>query len=187
VLYGVPVGPSKLAELDQLAKDVTIRLLIDNSEHVSILSQYKRCPENHGKPWSVFIKLDMGTFRAGLPLHSPALGELVHAAEDSSGVEIYGFYSYSAKASAGRSVEDAETVLQEHIKGVLQASKLVRDQTLPLTLSIGSSPTARVIGPIREQIGANIKFEIHAGQSKRLKINPLGEVFLIKQRDRDLQ
>ena len=41
----------------------------------------------------------MGGRRAGLPLDSPRLEELVRAAEKAPNIEIYGFYSYSAKTS----------------------------------------------------------------------------------------
>ena len=60
-------------------------------------------------------------------------------------------------------IEIAETVLQNHITAMLQAAKLVSDQEQPLTLSIGSTPTARVIRSIKEEVASNITFEIHAG------------------------
>ena len=160
----MPVGPSMLPELDTLSKTVSIRVLIDHISHVKLLSTYPRCPENRGKPWSVFIKLDMGTRRAGLPLDSPSLKSLIHAAESALNIEIYGFYSYSAKAAQGRSIEDVEAVLQDHIAGVLKATQLVSNPDQSLVLSIGSSPTARVIRKIKEQVGPNIMFEIHAGE-----------------------
>lgn len=156
-----------LPEMDIISKTVTTRLLVDHIDHISLLSKFARCPENRLQPWSVFIKLDMGTKRAGLPPDSAALVELVRAAEEAPNVDIYGFYSYSAKAATSRNVQDAEVVLQEHIHGVLQATKLLRDQKRPLTLSIGSSPTARVIRPIRETCASNITFEIHAGNPPR--------------------
>ncbi|KAH8587669.1 putative serine dehydratase domain-containing protein [Bisporella sp. PMI_857] len=163
VLYGLPIGPSMLPEMDILSKTVTTRLLVDHIDHISLLSKYERCPENKSQPWSVFIKLDMGTKRAGLPPKSAALKELVRVAEDAPNVDIYGFYSYSAKAATSRTIQDAEAVLQEHIDEVLRVTRLLRDQTRPLTLSVGSSPTARVIRPIREKCASNITMEIHAG------------------------
>lgn len=153
-----------LPELDELSTTVTTRLLVDNISHIELLSTCSRRPENRQKPWSVFIKLDMGTKRAGLPLGSPKLQQLIHAAESAPNVDIYGFYFYSAKAAQGRSVQDVETILQEHIEGVLSATRLLSDPTQPLVLSVGSSPTARVIRKIKEQVTPNITFEIHAGE-----------------------
>ena len=149
--------------IDDLSKQVTTRLLVDHIDHIALLSQYIRCEENQSKPWSVFIKLDMGGRRAGLPLDSPRLKELIRAVEQASNVELYGFYSYSAKTANSWSIEIAEKVLQDHITGVLQATQLLSDPTQPVTLSIGSSPTARVLRPIKEQLDPNITIEIHAG------------------------
>ncbi|KAK4942331.1 hypothetical protein LTR10_017938 [Elasticomyces elasticus] len=163
LLFGVPICPSVVPALDQLSRKVTTRVLVDHIDHVSILSRYVRCEENRGKRWSVFIKLDMGGRRAGLPLDSPLLKELVHALEEACNVEIYGFYSYSAKTAHRWTVETAETVLQDHITGVLKATKLLSDPKRPLTLSIGSTPTARIIRAIKEQTPPTITFEIHAG------------------------
>ncbi|EXJ81571.1 hypothetical protein A1O1_07635 [Capronia coronata CBS 617.96] len=176
LLYGVPICPSVVPELDQLSRKVTTRLLIDHIDHVSILSQYVRCRENWGKPWTVFIKLDMGGRRAGLPLDSPELKKLVRAVEEAPNVEIYGFYSYSAKTANRWTVEMAETVLQNHITGVLAATELLSDPTKPLTLSIGSSPTARVIRSIKEQVASNITFEIHAGNLGTFIYNDLQQL-----------
>jgi D-serine deaminase-like pyridoxal phosphate-dependent protein len=153
--------------LDEISRKVTIRLLIDHIDHVSILSKYARCQENRGKPWSVFIKLDMGGRRAGIPPDSPPLEVLIRAVEAAQNVDLYGFYSYSAKTAQEWTVKVAEEVLQEHISGVLKVSALVRDRKKPLTLSIGSTPTAKVISSINEQVGSNITFEIHAGMYQK--------------------
>lgn len=150
--------------MDDLSKQVTTRLLVDHVDHIALLSQYVRCEENRPKAWSVFIKLGMGGRRAGLPLESPRLKELIRAAEQASDVEIYGFYSYSAKTANSWSIEIAETVLQDHMTGVLQATQLLSDPTQPVTLSLGSSPTARVVRPIKEHLPPNITIEIHAGE-----------------------
>jgi D-serine deaminase-like pyridoxal phosphate-dependent protein len=168
VLYGVPVGPSMLPTVDSLDKTVTMRLLIDHIDHVSLLSNYARLPENANKPWSIFIKLDNGSRRAGVPPDSPALGELVRAVEANPKIQLHGFYAYTSTSYASRTLEDAEKYLQEQINAVFSATSLVKDPSQPLVLSIGSSPTARVLRPIREKVPSNITFEIHAGNLRFL-------------------
>jgi D-serine deaminase-like pyridoxal phosphate-dependent protein len=153
-----------LAGLDSLARTVTMRVLIDHIDHVSLLSNYSRLPENAHKPWSVFIKLDNGSRRAGLPPHSAALEQLVRAVEANPKIHLYGFYAYTSTSYASRTPEDAERYLQDQIHAVISATALLQDQSQLLVLSIGSSPTARVLRPIREKVGSNITFEIHAGK-----------------------
>lgn len=46
---------------------------------------------------------------------------------------------------------------------MLAATQMVKDQNAPLILSVGSSPTARVLKPIQAMLPDNVTFEIHAG------------------------
>lgn len=119
----------------------------------------------------LFIKFDMaGTNdsfrRAGLQPGTPALEDLIRLVEDSPNVELYGLYTYSPAASNGCTPEEAKRLLTDHVQEVLRVAELVRDKTQPLVLSVGSSPTANVLGPVMEKVPANISFEIHAGNQR---------------------
>ena len=98
ILYGIPVSPSVLPALDKLSRKTTVRLLVDHVDHVKLLSKYVRVKENESKPWSVFVKLDFGSQRAGLPLHSASLRTLIREVEASPAVNLFGFYSYPARS-----------------------------------------------------------------------------------------
>jgi D-serine ammonia-lyase len=163
VLYGAPIAPSTLPLLDNLSKIVTTRLIIDHPDHISLPQNFQRDPATTTQPWSVFIKLDMGAKRAGLPVSSPVLVSLLCQIEASPNVELYGFYAYSSHAHCTECVSDAEHHLQEQVTEMLRAAEVVADKSAPLVLSVGSSPTARVIKPIKEKMPPNVTFEIHAG------------------------
>lgn len=70
ILYGLPVGPHKLAELHALrlqvqaqstSPDATVRLLIDNDAQISALDKFVAAQASQGQAWSVMVKLDCGT------------------------------------------------------------------------------------------------------------------------------
>jgi D-serine deaminase-like pyridoxal phosphate-dependent protein len=165
LLYGLPIGPSVLPELDLISLTVCTLIIIDHPSHVSLLSNFVRCSQNKAKPWSVFIKIDLGAHRAGLPVDSPALTELLLLVEQEPLIELYGFYAYASHAHCTGSVADAEGILDKQISELLTVSSLVKDKEKPLVLSVGSSPTARVIKPLQEKLPANITLEVHAGMS----------------------
>lgn len=64
ILYGLPVGINKIAELSVLsdemgAHDSTIRLLVDHPDQVHALEQFNR-DRNVSRRWSLFVKVDGG-------------------------------------------------------------------------------------------------------------------------------
>lgn len=136
-----------------------ILLMIDNEQHVHILEAY-----NAPTPWDVFIKLDVGSRRAGVDSESPALRSLVERAERSSAVNIYGFYCHAGHSYNGRDKEAAETLLNVEIASVLNAASLL-PRSRDLVVSIGATPTAHVVRALKHQIPSNIKLELHAGMS----------------------
>jgi D-serine deaminase-like pyridoxal phosphate-dependent protein len=96
VLYGVPPGIDRLGELRSLsdklyANGATLRLMIDHPGQIEALADV---PLPGQRSWSIFIKVDGGGRRAGLPPNSSGMRELIRVAIASPYVDIYGFYSH---------------------------------------------------------------------------------------------
>jgi D-serine deaminase-like pyridoxal phosphate-dependent protein len=135
---------------------VRILLLVDNEEHIDILEK------SGTQTWDVFIKLDVGSHRAGIPANSTALQKLVERADRSSAVNISGFYCHAGHSYAGRSMDEAQKTLETEISSVLNAAALLpADRTL--IASIGATPTAHVVQYLKANIPSNVKVELHAG------------------------
>ncbi|GKT56672.1 alanine racemase [Colletotrichum tofieldiae] len=149
--------------LSDLRKSVKILLMIDHDKQISLLEEFaKKNPEASPVAWDIYIKLDVGTKRAGLPLGGERLQKLIQRVNESSAVSLYGFYCHAGHSYGCRSQEEAESVLTEEINGVLSAAKLiVGDQKL--TLSVGATPTAHVVGSLKTTIPENVTLELHAG------------------------
>lgn len=150
-----------------------ILLMIDNEQHVDILEAY-----NASTPWDVFIKLDVGSHRAGVDRDSPALRSLVKRAEESRSINIYGFYCHAGHSYNGRDQEAAEATLNVEIASALSAASLL-PRSRDLVVSIGATPTAHVIRALKNEIPSNIKLELHAGTT-----NPTGDVYSQQALDR---
>lgn len=158
ILYGLPIRPSALPELEKLRPSVRIVLLIDHEQHVDLLESF-----DASEPWGVFIKLDVGSRRAGVPVDSPRLASLVQRVLSSSATRLYGFYCHAGHSYACRTQDEAEGVLQTEVDAVVQASGLV-PRNYPLIVSIGATPTAHVIGGLKTAPWtANVTLELHAG------------------------
>lgn len=162
VLYGLPVVPAYLPQLSAFRSSVKILLMIDSEQHVAALEKF-----SSDVPWEVFIKVDVGTSRAGVLAGSSALESLVKRADESPAVHIYGFYCHAGHSYASRTAEEAQDVLHAELSGVLEASKLLpADRNV--VISVGSTPTAHVVKSLQEKLAASVKLELHAGMTRLL-------------------
>ncbi|KAF0638368.1 hypothetical protein FPSE5266_01951 [Fusarium pseudograminearum] len=157
-LYGIPVYPGVLPRLIELRKSLRLQLMVDNEQQVSFLEESASSQE----PWDIFIKLDVGSHRAGVEANSDALNRLVKRAEKSSAVNIYGFYCHAGHSYGGRSRKEAEETLNIEVSSVLAAAKLLPSDRR-LIISVGSTPTAHVVESLKASMPENVILELHAG------------------------
>ncbi|EXL97113.1 putative serine dehydratase domain-containing protein [Fusarium oxysporum II5] len=157
-LYGLPVYPGILPRLIELRKSLRIMLMVDNEQQVEFLEE----SASSKQPWDVFIKLDVGSRRAGVEANSAALNRLVESAQKSSAISIYGFYCHAGHSYGGRSRDEAEKTLNIEVSSVLAAAKLLPSDR-QLVISVGSTPTAHVVESLKASMPENIKLELHAG------------------------
>lgn len=164
-LYGLPIAPSKLARLAALRSSIRILLMIDNAQQLDALEAFQSAnPSAPRDSWPIFLKIDVGTRRAGVPATSPRLEDLVRRAEASQVVEVVGFYAHAGHSYGGRSTEAAEGYLSDEVEGVLGAAKLLGGDR-KVVVSVGSTPTAHVVRRLKAEAPDNVTVELHAGES----------------------
>ncbi|KAG5361695.1 D-serine dehydratase [Yarrowia sp. C11] len=159
LIYGVPPGPSKRRELEDLQKQfkhlgARLHLLVDNPDQL----WEGRDPELT----SFFVKIDADDHRAGTTTGQNEFKCLV------SQPGLAGFYAHAGNSYAAKTSAEAEAHLLRELKAVHEASKATPDPQ-SLILSVGATPTAHISGPslakeTRELIDAmEGEIEIHAG------------------------
>lgn len=167
-LYGLPCRPSALPELDRLSRDVGIQIMIDHEAHVDMCEEYNS-RTGRSEPWSVFIKVDMGSKRAGAPLDSPRLKELVRRAEGSDAVRICGFYCHAGHSYDCKTTDAAASVLHEEVNAAHEAADMMSSQD-PVCISFGATPTAHVVSSLSASLPARVNLELHAGMAINMKM-----------------
>ncbi|SCU79757.1 LANO_0A07404g1_1 [Lachancea nothofagi CBS 11611] len=169
VLFSLPVVKSRLSELTELGALVpNLRLMVDNKEQLEVLAEFSK-EYNIQKKWSLFIKVNMGTNRAGFD-ESSALDEALHDLLKSPAkdyLSLYGFYCHAGHSYASTTEDQARSFLLNEITSGNAACKkaLNMDPSLKLQLSVGATPTAHAsqsldILSIGELYG---NLELHAG------------------------
>lgn len=159
--------------------NLNILLLIDSPQHIPIIESFNNSTPD-ARPWPVFIKLDVGSRRAGVDVYSPDSGPelegLVRAVEESSAVELYGFYCHAGHSYSAKGEEEAGRALGSEVSGVLRGVKLIKNRgddgkKRKIVLSIGSTPTAHVVRQVKQFLtekgnvngDVDIDVEVHAG------------------------
>lgn len=174
VLFSLPVVESRLSEIVEISKLFDhFRLMLDNEAQLDTLNEYSNA---HGleQKWSIFIKIDMGTKRAGLVNDSEYLARtLERALKYKSTIEIYGFYCHAGHSYLSKSEGAAKSFLLEEIVHANSAASaaLKIEPTLKLQISVGATPTAHASEILTmEEVEAHIggkpllgKLELHAG------------------------
>ncbi|KAG5358299.1 D-serine dehydratase [Yarrowia sp. B02] len=160
LIYGVPPGPSKRKEIEDLQKQfkklngARLHLLVDNPDQL----WEGRDPELT----TFFVKIDANDHRAGTTTSQKEFQQLL------SEPGLTGFYAHAGNSYSAKTSAEAEVHLQRELKAVLDASQ-ASPNPKDLILSVGATPTAHVSGPslskeTRDLIDAmQGEVEIHAG------------------------
>ncbi|KAG9793211.1 D-serine dehydratase [Exophiala dermatitidis] len=184
VLYGVPLGPSHVPRLASIARQLregSVTVMID---HPSQLRAVKSFKEEAGFPAYLFVKIDSGYHRAGLPPTSTDMKTLVQEVskgEQQGNLNFLGFYSHNSLCYQGSSPDDAMDMLKLEIDSCREASQHfeVRRENA-LVVSVGASPSTLALQNIvpsapsssssaqrleesLELTKSNLELEIHAG------------------------
>lgn len=170
VLFSLPVVPSRLDELADLCGKVpNFRMMLDHPTQLDVLEQYNKA-HNRSEKWSVFVKIDMGSKRAGFTVTSDLLLQTLKQAfltDTENHVSVYGFYAHAGHSYGSDGLEQANDVLIQEIKNVNEAAKLAKSicPSAFFTLSVGATPTAHSsslldVTKVGELYG---EVELHAG------------------------
>jgi D-serine deaminase-like pyridoxal phosphate-dependent protein len=138
--------------------------MVDSEQQIDLLESYASKSTTAVAPWPAFIKIDVGSKRAGMLTESPSLPKLIHRIEASSAASVYGFYCHAGHSYACRTEDAAAAVLQTEVEGVVAAAKfLVTDSDRKIVVSVGSTPTAHVVKRLQGTLPVGMELELHAG------------------------
>ncbi|KAI8147014.1 hypothetical protein BJV82DRAFT_509036 [Fennellomyces sp. T-0311] len=151
VLLGFPITPDKFDEMFALAERVeSFQIFIDRLETLDALEEYHKTTSTH-KKIGVFIKIDCGYGRAGVPLDSAfekvSILNLAKRLANSSCTTLKGLYAHAGHSYKARSADEALTYLEEECESARQFRTLFLQEAgidIPY-LSIGATPTAQSI------------------------------------------
>lgn len=165
--------PGRSIAVIHLSKSIKILLMIDDEQQLDLLESFAANTSCPIPPWSIFVKIDVGSSRAGLTAVSPYLLKLVQRIESSPAATLHGFYCHAGHSYASRTENDALQVLQAEFEGVVQAARLLVDtgSVRRTILSVGATPTAHVVSKLQATLPPGMILELNAGMIRILPRN----------------
>jgi D-serine deaminase-like pyridoxal phosphate-dependent protein len=169
ILYGLPLPRSavpRLRALRQRNPGLELSVLVDHPDQLPTV-------EEGEAPWNVFVKLDNGYRRAGLPPTSKELRQLldlVGAKEKDGAIRLVGFYSHAGHSYGSTNPDEALGFLFQELEAVVAGAGVLGEER-ELVLSVGATPTAlAAVSPLMKQHHSlnsdkrsKWKLELHAG------------------------
>ena len=156
MLYGLPLPPSQVQRLALLGRRLgagSISVLIDHADQIIHLRGFR---DVAGFGVGIFVKVDVGYHRAGLPVNSREAAELPRLIlgheEHKANHKLLGFYSHAGNSYGGGSSIAAMELLVQEIEGLSSAAntavciakEIGNEGSLHtrFVLSVGATPTA---------------------------------------------
>lgn len=140
IFYAVGIVPSKLPAISALRRQgVNLRVVTDNLPVARAIAEAGRA----GESFSVFIEIDSGAHRAGLPYPDlSALLEIARTLHAAPNVELAGVMTHGGHSYHQNTVAGIRLAADQERTAVTAAAKMLRDAGLPCPIvSAGSTPT----------------------------------------------
>lgn len=146
IIFGLPnFTEDALIQVEALKTKVGhFRMHCDSLDQIELLKKFdKKHPGN--APWSVIVKMDAGTARAGI-MDETYLAKVLESINATDNVELYGFYAHSGHSYNCNSFEETEDALIGELETVKKgldvlATSVPSIDLSKLVVSVGATPT----------------------------------------------
>lgn len=157
VLYGMPLPHSQVDRLASLGKQLGVGSIVLMVDHASQLPPLNSFYDQAGFPAGVFLKVDTGYHRAGLPpneLNKNQILQTLVSWQAEGKIRFKGLYSHSSLSYNNSTSTAAIESLLSEINGCLDAVEQNSADLLgsgPLILSVGASPQVSAIQTLAKE------------------------------------
>ncbi len=134
ILWAFPLNPSRLDEVIELSQQVELGVTVDSRAAVDVL-------EASGAPLSVWLEIDCGYGRSGIP-HTDGLAiALARRIAGSASLELCGCLTHAGHTYHGDSAAHITALAEEERRAMVEVGDRIRATGVdPGSLSLGSTP-----------------------------------------------
>jgi D-serine deaminase-like pyridoxal phosphate-dependent protein len=139
-----PVNPANAPRVVALADRLRLSIIVDDLE---VARGWSQAMAKAGRTLDVLVKVDVGFHRCGVDPESPAVVDVIRRIAELKGLRFLGLLSHAGHAYLAKSPAEVESIGAHEIAILTGlAGKLRNAGTAVEEISVGSTPTARLIG-----------------------------------------
>jgi D-serine deaminase-like pyridoxal phosphate-dependent protein len=139
-----PVNPVNATRVIALAERIRLSIIVDDLE---VARGWSHAMAWSGRTLDVLVKVDVGFHRCGVDPDSPTVVDMIRRVADLKNLRFAGLLSHAGHAYLAKSLAEVETIATREIDILTAlASQLREGGTAVEEISVGSTPTARLIG-----------------------------------------
>lgn len=139
ITIAFPVNPLEIPEINSLASRCHLNLLVDNNEVVKLLNK------QISQPLGLFIEIDAGYARSGIPAANVDEIKEVLEAIDHENIKFKGFLSHFGNTYQAQSRDEIRQIFERSTAQLIKLKDLFIGSYPDLLLSIGDTPSCSVI------------------------------------------
>jgi D-serine deaminase-like pyridoxal phosphate-dependent protein len=140
ITIATPVNINETDEINNLAKNNVINLLITNVEAIEILENRLTNKVN------IFIKIDTGYHRTGIAFNdSESIDKILSLISNSSILSFCGFLTHSGHTYSAKSIDEIKDIYNDTVKKMQSLKTKYKDEYPDLILSLGDTPSCSII------------------------------------------
>ncbi len=157
ITIAFPANPRQAGDLRRLARQVRLGLLIESAQMADRLAQIVETPVN------IWIKIDVGARRTGLPWERPAdVLAVIEAVRAMPNLRLQGLLTHASQTYAGRGAQDVAQRYRESVERLHGLRRWLEERGAgPLLVSTGDTPGCTLapdLGPVDEIRPGNFIF-----------------------------
>jgi D-serine deaminase-like pyridoxal phosphate-dependent protein len=143
ITWAFPIPLVYVPRALELAARITLRLVLDSAEALGTLES--ACAGS-GAAVHVWLKVDCGDGRAGVPVESPRVLELARCLAGSPALRFDGLISHSGSTYPARTRDEVVRAAERERAGMAGCARRLREAGCPVpAVSIGSTPAMAVL------------------------------------------
>jgi len=136
ITIAFPFFPGQLDAVNALTETCDLRLFANQKEIITFLDK------NLLRPVSIYIEIDAGYGRTGVPAHNfSAIEQIVKTIQNSSKCKFHGFYIHDGRTYNARSHAE----IKREIQPSLDSLKKLKNQYPNVVCSLGDTPSCSVV------------------------------------------
>ncbi|MCU0457015.1 MAG: alanine racemase [Bacteroidales bacterium] len=140
ILVAFPVNILEIELINILAADIDLSVLVESPETVRFLV------ENLNSRIGLYIKIDSGLRRTGIPFNNPdAVREILNEAGKSGLISLRGFLTHAGHSYKATCPEEISRIHYESISGMAELKYRFMNEFPGLIISTGDTPTCSVM------------------------------------------